>query len=76
MIKKSILIILLLMTNPITTANAGFWDAVGACFTDPCAIRQEGNIGTTGFLSPTEVLIETAFVRHGIRNLEEMTTHV
>ena len=36
MIKKSILIILLLMTNPITTANAGFWDAVGACFTDPC----------------------------------------
>jgi len=35
-IKRSILIILLLITNPITTANAGFWDAVGACFTDPC----------------------------------------
>jgi hypothetical protein len=40
------------------------------------AIRQEGNIGTTGFLSPTEVLTEIAFALPGIKNLEEMTTHV
>ncbi|MFK7967570.1 MAG: hypothetical protein AB8B68_00120 [Rickettsiaceae bacterium] len=35
MIKKIILIILLVTIIPIK-ANAGFWDAVGACFTDPC----------------------------------------
>ena len=35
MIKKIVLIVLLLTANPITV-NAGFWDDVGACFTDPC----------------------------------------
>ncbi len=34
--KNAVLIILLLTTIIPITANAGFWDAIGACFTDPC----------------------------------------
>jgi hypothetical protein len=39
-IKKIILIILLITITPIK-ANAGFWDAVGACFTDFCNCGDE-----------------------------------
>ena len=39
-IKKIILIILLITITPIK-ANAGFWDAVGNCFTDFCNCGDE-----------------------------------
>ncbi len=34
MIKRVILFVILMLCTPV--AFAGFWDAVGACFTDPC----------------------------------------
>lgn len=34
MVRKVIILVMLITYSPF--AMAGFWDALGACFTDPC----------------------------------------
>lgn len=79
MIKKIILIILLVTILPIKV-NANFWDAVGACFTDPCNCgdsnkhRQEYWGGV--MVICIEQLIGIEFAHLGIKSQEEIIIHV